>query len=325
METVNCDFCGKSESTPVTQQTDKLHNTTSEQFTIVKCNNCGLQYTNPRPTTDEIGKYYSSDYAFHSASNFLHRVAVKLVDKIVNSVLGLFILFLPGINKRLVPYIKPKISDPVREYYKNSISNGTFLDIGCGAGANAHFWGESGSLRSYKKITEVAGIEVSPVARQSLKKAGIESWASLDEVPDNRCFSVIRMNWSLEHVHSPSMYFDFISKHLSKNGLIIIAVPNYDGLIYKIAPDCVELPIHLYHFNAKNIYDYADKFGMNVNKLITFSYPQMFTVAAKFGLLPSTFSKQFSFHNAMAFQKILSRFDDACLGNDLIAILELKE
>ena len=50
MEQVACDFCGCAEATAVTRQTDVLHHTTDEMFTIVSCNQCGLHYLNPRPT-----------------------------------------------------------------------------------------------------------------------------------------------------------------------------------------------------------------------------------------------------------------------------------
>ena len=45
VETVACDFCGSAEATPVARQTDLLHRTTEEFFTIVRCADCGLQYT----------------------------------------------------------------------------------------------------------------------------------------------------------------------------------------------------------------------------------------------------------------------------------------
>ena len=34
-------------------------------FRLVKCNNCGLHYINPRPTKQHIGYYYSEDYYAH--------------------------------------------------------------------------------------------------------------------------------------------------------------------------------------------------------------------------------------------------------------------
>ena len=74
METITCDFCGSAEAVPVARQADKLHRTTDELFTIVRCKECGLHYTNPRPSAHEIGRYYAENYAFHFAPAKLRRL-----------------------------------------------------------------------------------------------------------------------------------------------------------------------------------------------------------------------------------------------------------
>ena len=56
MEIVPCDLCGSDDSEKVAEQTDLLHKTTSEIFSVVRCNNCGLHFTNPRPDINEIGR-----------------------------------------------------------------------------------------------------------------------------------------------------------------------------------------------------------------------------------------------------------------------------
>jgi len=42
LETIACDFCGSDDVVPVVRQTDKVHRTTDELFTIVRCAACGL-------------------------------------------------------------------------------------------------------------------------------------------------------------------------------------------------------------------------------------------------------------------------------------------
>lgn len=320
MESVSCDLCGSVEALPVAHQTDKLHCTTDELFTIVRCKGCGLHYTNPRPSTAEIGRYYADDYAFHYAPSGLHRFAVAIATKIANSPLAIFADVIPSLGRRLVTYVKPDIPDPVLTYYALG-GKGACLDIGCGAGASAHFWGQAGALMAYRHLAEVAGIEIASHARESIAAAGIEAWQDLDEVPIERRFGVIRMNWSLEHVHSPSRNFAFIRDRLIDSGRAVIAVPNYDGLIYRLAPDCVELPIHLYHFTPFDIERYAARNRLRVVSLRTFSYPQMFVTAAQSQMLPEVFACQPGLRVAQAFQSVMETFDKANWGNDMIAIL----
>lgn len=323
METVQCDYCGSSNYQTITQQTDRLHRTTDEQFTLVQCIECGLHYLNPRPDSAEIGRYYAQEYAFHLPDTKIKFILLKFAEWMANGFLRYFFCIIPYLQRRLAVYVHPSIKDPVRNYYQSGQA-GAMLDIGCGAGQSAHFWGEQGSLKNYQKLTDVYGVEVAAAAREVLATHGITAYASLKEVPSTKKFSVIRMNWSLEHVHAPSKYFQFIANHLSDQGSAVIAVPNYDGIIYRMAPDCLELPIHLYHFRPEDIRRYAAKYGLEIQYLQTFSYPQMFVAAAQNQLFPATFAQPFSLYEALIFQKILNRFDIAGLGNDMIVILAKK-
>jgi SAM-dependent methyltransferase len=320
METVVCDFCGSAEATPVARQTDLLHRTTEALFTIVRCAGCGLQYTSPRPAPAEMGRYYAQDYSFHAAPSPLLRLAAVVAEHVANgpfaSVAGVF----PGVGRRLAAYVKPSIPDPVRSYYATG-GRGAMLDIGCGAGTSAHFWGQRGALLAYRRIAEVAGVEIAARAREVLAAVGIEAWADIGEVPEMRRFGMIRMNWSLEHVHAPSRYFEFLRAHLEPGGRAVIAVPNYDGLIYRLAPDCVELPIHLYHFRPRDLGNYAERYGMRILEIRTFSYLQMFVAAARAGMLPAAFAPQPGVREARAFQSALARFDRSGWGNDMVAVL----
>lgn len=324
LETIVCDYCGSAECTTVTKQTDRLHQTTDEVFTIVRCTGCGLHYTNPRPSKKEIGKYYAKDYSFHAASSRFRRLALQIVESFANGFFANAIDIIPAIGRRFTPYVKPRIPDPVRVFYSAG-GKGPFLDIGCGSGVTAHFWGETGALLAYRQLTEVAGVEVAAGAREMLASHGVEVWPDLDAVPEQRRFGMIRMNWSLEHVHSPSQYFSFLRERLLPGGRAMIAIPNYDGQIYHLAPDCVELPIHLYHFRPKDIENYASRYGLRIVSLRTFSYPQMYVFAAQVGLLPKSFPKQLGLRAARAFQSTLDLFDKTGWGNDMVVELELIE
>ena len=117
-----------------------------------------------------------------------------------------------------------------------------------------------------------------------MRKNGVRDYPDLDESPNDARFDLIRMNWSLEHVHSPSRYFSFIRDHLTEQGVVIICVPNYDGLLYRMARDCVEIPLHLHHFREKDIENYCSASDLEIEQFQTFSYPSMFKSAGT--LLP---------------------------------------
>ncbi|MBK5281137.1 MAG: hypothetical protein JJE16_03500 [Nitrospiraceae bacterium] len=62
MELVSCDLCRSDQSELVTRQRDLLLEVTQDEFTIVRCRQCGLIYLNPRPSKDLLGSYYPTVY-----------------------------------------------------------------------------------------------------------------------------------------------------------------------------------------------------------------------------------------------------------------------
>ena len=130
------------------------------------------------------------------------------------------------------------------------------------------------------------------------------------------------MNWTLEHVHSPKEYFDFISNHLTSNGFTLIMTPNNEGLIYKLNQNCLKLTIHLYHFSHDNISRYAKNSQLEIHEFKTFSYPAMYQVAAENGLISEKFRFADSIikaHKSMGFIKAI---DDMNWGTDMIISLK---
>ena len=321
MESVGCDLCGAHEAVAVASQTDRLHGTTAECFSVVRCESCGLHFLNPRPDRTEIGRYYAQGYSFHGVASPLRRAAARALERLANSPVAALFAMLPFLGRRLVAHLKPAVPDPVRAYFAAG-GRGPFLDIGCGSGAHAHFWGERGSLQAYRALTEVAGVEIAANARSALAGTGVAAYASLEDVPVTATFGAMRMNWSLEHVHAPSEYFRFIASRLAPQGRAVIAVPNYGGMLYRIAPDCIEVPVHLYHFRPADLHAYAERHGLRVVETLTFSYPQMFVAAAQAGLLPASFARFSAFSDARALARALKTFDDAGMGNDVVVILE---
>ena len=205
MEYVKCNLCGSDNNEPVATQTDCLHRATENIFTVVRCVECGLHFTNPRPTPLEIGSYYTSGYTFHANVPAWRRLLNKLLHTLANGQFARLSWVFPPLAKRLVARVRPFVEDPVLRFYRDG-GQGTFLDIGCGAGIHAHFWGAESALQSCNRKVDVAGVEVSASAREVLVAAGIRCWPDLATVPSEERFGMIRMNWSLEHVHSPQEY-----------------------------------------------------------------------------------------------------------------------
>jgi 2-polyprenyl-3-methyl-5-hydroxy-6-metoxy-1,4-benzoquinol methylase len=146
----------------------KDHLVSQESFAIVSCSSCGFIFTNPRPTSADIGSYYESeDYVSHkNKSNSIINVAYKIARYFT---------------------IRNKVK-LVKKYNAE-----TLLDYGCGTG---YF------LTACKKEgIQTYGVEPDEGARQMALETGINAVSSLSELPEGKKFSVITLWHVLEHVH----------------------------------------------------------------------------------------------------------------------------
>jgi 2-polyprenyl-3-methyl-5-hydroxy-6-metoxy-1,4-benzoquinol methylase len=58
-EHVACNACGTADCMPLFVGWDHL---SSEEFRVVRCNQCGLSFVNPRPSAEDIARYYPEAY-----------------------------------------------------------------------------------------------------------------------------------------------------------------------------------------------------------------------------------------------------------------------
>ena len=330
LEKVNCDFCGSNKLNFFAEQKDLIHKVDSTIFKVVCCDKCGLKFTNPRPTKESISYFYTNKYSFHSdESNYIliTRKILKIISK-YRFIKNISFILPKKVNQILIKFLKPNIKDPVLDYINNNKvkkNNIKFLDIGCGSGLSTNFWGSKSSLSILSKIIKVYGVEPSIDARKILSNYKIHSFSDINDLDSKDFFDIIRLNWSLEHVHYPGKYFEFIEKHLSSNGIGVICVPNINGLLYRMNANALELPVHLFHFDINSLTNYAQKFNLSIEKYLTFSYPEMYLFAEKVGLI----SKKYNFNkmnllNAYNFFKFHNFFDDLGFGNDILLGLKRK-
>ncbi len=316
MDSVNCDLCGGDSNIHFASQKDLLHKQTNEIFHVVKCNNCGLVFTNPRPSINEIKKYYPVSYYAHEKRILNHYFIKKIKEFIVNSFILKIISYIPVVSSKFRFSVLPKVKSPIIK--KKDM---TFLDIGCGNGEIVHIWGVEHSIKRYSKMSDnIYAIEPDEIAHKQLKNI-CNAYKYLEEIPKEINFDVIRMNWSLEHVHYPSAHFKFIRERLNQNGYAVICVPNLDGEIYKIDNSLLELPVHLYHFTKSTIDKYCKKYDLKINESYTFSYASMYFFASKISNKLKSYCT-YSLRDLIKLQKKLDNETDKYYGNDLVCIIK---
>lgn len=265
MEYVNCNLCSEND----TRLLFKIKE--NERFSLVQCKNCGLIYLNPRPTRQEINRYYpAQEYYSYSQLEEEQRqkknVAVRLRalfrEAVIYNYYGKF-QDLPWMQK-----VKNKILSFPGKYKfgmaPDFIKKGKILDIGCGDGL---------FLYSLKKLGwETLGVEINKVAAQKACDRGLKvlNCDLLESSFNDDLFDVVRI-WSvLEHLHNPAQTLAEIYRILKPDGTLIVQVPNFNSLasrLFKINWSGLDIPRHLYQFSPHTLKQIIEKNNLTVNKI----------------------------------------------------------
>jgi SAM-dependent methyltransferase len=216
--------------------------TSGETFDILRCNNCGFEFTMNPPVESKIEKYYDSgEYISHSdtkkgITNFLFHSA-----------------------RSLMLYRKKRV-------IKNAtgLKTGTLLDIGCGTGYFPAFMKKSG--------WRVTGVEVNEKAREYAREKFNLDVFTEDEfnARNSDQFDCITLWHVFEHFHDPVKYLTMISSLLNKSGICVVAIPNsasYDARYFRNFWAAYDVPRHLWHFDPDNFKMFTENYGFILEKI----------------------------------------------------------
>lgn len=269
MEKVSCDLCGGTGYTLYLQSKDYI-NKREGIFSVVRCNNCGLIFTNPRPDKTEISEFYpSSTHYFVFDKNSLN--PMRVVTGIYKTLLQYFKKYFPEKTitffYRILIYplylIKKHKFDA--EAIPSYVEGGKLLEIGCSYGKY---------LYEMKKLGwEVSGLEMNKEA----VNAGRDIFTldlinkNIDEVEfEEELYDVVVMKMVLEHLYSPDKILKNISKWLKNDGQCIVTIPDISGFEARLFGQyfySLHLPNHLYHFSPETLKKYFKKNGLKICKI----------------------------------------------------------
>lgn len=226
--------------------TVKDHSVSGEEFQLFYNQDLEMLETFPQPTSDKLPSYYKSeDYISHTdnkrnlfekAYHIVKRVSLKRKVKLINSF---------------------------------QLNGNTLLDIGCGTGdfLNA----------AQQKNWEINGIEPNEKARNIANKKTKNSVFATEQLLEYKpkSFDVITLWHVLEHLPNLEEHFSIFKKLLKSNGVLIIAVPNYnsyDAQHYKKDWAAYDVPRHLWHFSKTSILKLADCNNMKVHETLPMKF-----------------------------------------------------
>jgi 2-polyprenyl-3-methyl-5-hydroxy-6-metoxy-1,4-benzoquinol methylase len=228
-----CNLCGADDTITLYVTKGKSKFSYPHPLPYVKCTQCGLVYTNPRPPKEIIEEQYESehyrDQLPKDAARYLRKILTNSVNRLVF----------------------------VEKYKKGS----RLLDVGCAQGnfisvARLKGWDTYG-VEVSKKFSSIA---------KDLFKLNVFTGTLEDQTFEPEFFDVITCFDVIEHLRDPFAYLKHCHALLKKGGIFLAETCNVRSLHQLVLGKRWQSDPsqHLYLFTPKTLRKIAEKAGFSV-------------------------------------------------------------
>jgi SAM-dependent methyltransferase len=260
-ELIPCPSCGSDRAKPALTGKDWILDPT-RTIQIVRCEKCGFNFTNPRPTAERLPAYYSTDYdPYKKQRGEITRksaASTSLRTWVLCQAYGSPARKPKGWRKLVAQAVM--LVQPLEQFgfgvpYQG---NGQLLDFGCGNGT---------FLRRMQAVGwSCTGLDFSQQAVDAVKADGIPAFLGSLPHPEIKpnSFDLVTMRQALEHVPNPREILQATLDALRPGGMLVIAVPNFASWEIQYFGDAsltLELPRHLNHFTAPTLRSLLESVG----------------------------------------------------------------
>lgn len=222
-----------------------------ELFQLLRCRGCGLQFVYPRPSEEEIHRYYRVNYFTRRTergyNNYFSENLKKEIERVVQLNLGDLGFY---------------------EYEKTIRGEKRVLDIGCAAGYFVRLMQE----RSWHS----EGIDISgecvAYAREVMKQK-VRQGNYLD-VRFREKFNLITLWATIEHLHHPDRVLRKVCRDLDDSGMLYLSTCRVDGInfmrLFGKKWRFYNFPEHLFFFSYETIKKLLEQNGLRLVDCITY-------------------------------------------------------
>jgi SAM-dependent methyltransferase len=247
----NCPLCGAAERELLYRDlSDRVFFSAPGLWTLWCCGRCKSAYLDPRPTRTSLPLAYRRYYTHEEKPTVpaVPPLRMALANGYRNARYGARLT--PA--SRLGGYIGriPPLGSGIDSRFRYLPRHpGRVLDIGAGSGEWLDLVRGSG--------WQVAAVEPDPVARENIKKKGIEVRKSAHDWFSNAgTFDVVTLSHAIEHVHEPDELLKATFRLLKQGGQLFIETPNLDAVAHRhFGRNWISLdpPRHLILFNRRSL------------------------------------------------------------------------
>jgi SAM-dependent methyltransferase len=243
---MECPGCGDAGMRTLFHGHDRLYGTTDKSFLVVECKNCRLIRLEPRPTPQELTRYYPPEYWYAPEDD----TASTLEEAYRRFVL-----------RDHLNFVMRAVAD--------SRETGLVVDVGCGGGLFLKMLRERG--------LPVLGLEMSEAAANAAwRRNGVAVvCGDLSKSPIERgTCAVVTMFHVLEHLHDPVGYLRSARDLLLPGGRLVVQVPNassWQFLMFGERWNGVDVPRHLVNYRQHDLENLLDYCGLQVIRRKHFS------------------------------------------------------
>ncbi len=233
----SCPLCDDPRSAPVHRLTDPSGRIPGT-FELRRCSGCGIVYVDPRPGVDALTRLYDQDFYF--STGWPYRKLASLVIECIQSCR----------RRRVERYLR----------------HGRMLDIGCGDGNFVHHMAHHG--------WDATGIDFSPSAIECARRIPNGGRFRLGTLDDFDCppgrMDLITLWQVLEHIGEPRPLLRRCHDLLKRGGVLVVAVPNIDGLSSRLTAQRwwgLDVPRHLVHYSPATLQRSLEQAGFGVVRI----------------------------------------------------------
>jgi SAM-dependent methyltransferase len=241
-----CLLCGSDRHIPLFKGSDRLYHTTTREFAVVRCAQCGLLRLDPLPSPEELRLYYPDNYWFAPGQN----AASRMEEAYRRLVLRDHVHF-------------------VEQALRHSSAKGTLLDVGCGGGL---FLGLM-RRRGFPGVGLDFSREAAAIAWRQQQAPAV--CAMLERAPfRSGTLRGITMFHVLEHLYDPRAYLESAYELLARDGRLVVQVPNaasWQSRLLGSAWNGMDVPRHLFDFRDSDVVKLIQSCGFQVVRRKYFS------------------------------------------------------